>query len=67
MAYTVDLAELLGHMAGEVHQILQGAKPGDIPIYQPNKFAFLINVKTAKALGLNLPLPLLARADEVIE
>jgi putative ABC transport system substrate-binding protein len=67
MAYTVDLAELLRHMAGEVKQILNGTKPGDIPIYQPTKFDLLINRKAAKALGLTLPTALLARADEMID
>jgi putative tryptophan/tyrosine transport system substrate-binding protein len=67
MAYTVDLAELLRHLAGDVHQILNGAKPGDIPIYQPTRFEFLINRKTAKALGLTLPSTLLSRADEMID
>jgi putative ABC transport system substrate-binding protein len=67
MAYTVDLAELLRRLADDVHQILKGAKPGDIPIYQPNKFELLINLKAAKALGLTLSPTLLARADEVIE
>ena len=67
MAYAVDLAELLRRMADDVHQILKGAKPGDIPIYQPIKFELLINLKTAKALGLTLPHALLARAAEVIE
>ena len=67
MAYAVDLAELLRRMADNVHQILKGAKPGDIPIYQPTKFELLINLKTAKAFGLILPPTLLARADEVIE
>jgi putative ABC transport system substrate-binding protein len=67
MAYAVDLAELLRRMADDVHQILKGAKPGDIPIYQPTKFELLINLKTAKALGLTLPPALLARADQVIE
>jgi len=67
MAYTVDLAELLRRMAGDVHQILNGAKPGDIPIYQPTKFELLINLKTAKTLGLALPSALLSRADEMID
>jgi len=67
MAYRVDLAELLRHLAGDVHQILKGAKPGDIPIYQPTKFQLLINLKTAKALDLAIPSALLARADEMIE
>ena len=67
MAYAVDLAELLRRMADDVHQILKGAKAGDIPIYQPIKFELLINLKTAKALGLTLPHALLARAAEVIE
>jgi len=67
MAYAVDLAELLRRMADDVHQILKGAKPGDIPIYQPVKFELMINLKTAKALGLTLPQSLLASAAEVIE
>ena len=67
MAYAVDLEELLRRMADDVHQILKGAKPGDIPIYQPTKLELLINLKTARALGLTLSPTLLARADEVIE
>ena len=67
LAYTVDLAELLRRMADDVHNILRGAKPGDIPIYQATTFQLLVNLKTAKALGLTLPPALLARADEVIE
>ena len=67
MAYETDLAELFRRMANDVHQILNGAKPGDIPIYQPTKFEFLVNLKAAKALGVTLPPLLLARADEVIE
>jgi putative ABC transport system substrate-binding protein len=67
MGYAVDLAELLRRMADDVHQILKGAKPGDIPIYQPTKFDLLINLKTAKAFGLTLPPALLATAAETIE
>jgi putative ABC transport system substrate-binding protein len=67
MAYAVDLPELLRRMADNVHQILKGAKPGDIPIYQSTKFELLITLRTAKALGLSLPPALLARAAEVIE
>jgi putative ABC transport system substrate-binding protein len=67
MAYTVDLAELLRRMADDVHQILKRAKPGDIPIYQPTKFELLINLKTAKTLGLILPAALLSRADEMLD
>ena len=67
MGYAVDLAELLKRLADDVHQILKGAKPGDIPIYQPTKFQLLVNMKTAKALALTLPQQLIARADEIIE
>jgi putative tryptophan/tyrosine transport system substrate-binding protein len=67
MAYAPDPVELGRRLANDVHQILDGAKPGDIPIYQPTKFEFLINLKTAKALSLNIPPRLLATADEVVE
>jgi putative tryptophan/tyrosine transport system substrate-binding protein len=67
MAYADDPVELGRRMADDVHQILNGAKPGDIPIYQPTKFEFVINLKAAKALGLTFPPALLATADEVIE
>ena len=67
MAYASDNRELWRRMADDVHEILNGANPGDIPIYQPTKFEFLVNLKTAKALGLSLPPALLAAADELIE
>ena len=67
MAYEADLAEAGRRMANDVHEILNGAKPGDIPIYQSTKFALVINLNAAKTLGINIPPLLLARADEVIE
>jgi putative ABC transport system substrate-binding protein len=67
MAYGADLGEVGRRMANDVHEILNGAKPGDIPIYRPTKFEFLINLKAANALGLTIPPALLATADEVIE
>jgi putative ABC transport system substrate-binding protein len=67
MAYETDLVELFRRMADDVHQILNGAKPGDIPIYQPTRYEFVINLKIAKILGLTFPPALLAAADEVIE
>ena len=67
MTYAPDLGELARRLANDVHQILNGAKPGDIPYYQPTKFQLFINLKTAKALGLIMPPTLIARADEVIE
>ena len=67
MGYALDLSELFRRMADDVHKILKGAKPGDIPIYQATKFELLINLKTAKAFSLTLPPALIGRADEVIE
>ena len=67
MAYAGDWGEAGRRMADDVHEILNGAKPGDIPIYQSTRFALVINLKTAKALGLSIPPALLALADEVIE
>jgi ABC-type uncharacterized transport system substrate-binding protein len=67
MAYSVDLADIYRRLASLIDKILKGASPGDIPFHQPTKFELNINLKTAKALGLEMPAMLLARADEVIE
>ena len=67
MAYGADLGEVAQRMANDVHEILNGTQPGDIPIYRPTKFELVINLNAAKALGLTIPPALLATADEVIE
>jgi putative ABC transport system substrate-binding protein len=67
MAYSVDLPAAYRYAAGQMAEILHGAKPAEIPFYQPTKFQFVVNTKAARAIGLDLPTSLLARADEVIE
>jgi putative ABC transport system substrate-binding protein len=67
LAYGVDRVDLFRRAASYVDRILRGEQPGDLPVQLPSKFEMVVNLKTAKALGLTMPETLLARADEVIQ
>jgi putative ABC transport system substrate-binding protein len=67
MAYGPSLTAIDAQLANYVSRILGGAKPGDLPIEQPSRFEFVVNLKTARAIGIRIPSAILLRADEVID
>ena len=67
MSYGANRADIYGRVASYVDRILKGAKPADLPIEQPTKFELVINLKTAKQIGLTIPASMLARADRVMK
>jgi putative ABC transport system substrate-binding protein len=67
MAYDVNTVKMWRHVADYVDKILKGAKPAELPVEQPTKFELILNLKTAKALGITIPPSLLVFADEVIQ
>ena len=67
MSYGADNVAMYRQAAVYVAKVLRGAKPADLPVEQPNKFEFAVNLKTAKAIGVELPTSILLRADDVIE
>jgi len=67
MSYGIDTVPIVRRAASFVAKILRGAKPSDLPVEQPTNFEFVLNLKTAKAIGVSVPTSILLRADEVIE
>jgi len=67
ISYGTDIPDLYRRAAGYIDRVLKGEKPSDLPVQAPTKFETVINMKTAKALGITMPASLLTRADEVIE